>query len=273
MSEVEKCVPCVYVVHHAPLPKPLENYLTPIRVSNYQDVPEGTLTDNTGDHIASKNKEYAELTALYWMWKNDKTSTHLGLWHYRRWLIPNSYVYNGVLSSGAMHKCSDWSDLEQFKVTQDMLVEACRQSDVILPYWEPVHGTIEKQFAGAVSQPLLDIVYRAFDKLYPNYPSLRHFLQSNKTSIFCSMAIMRRDLLDDYCHFLFPLLTEAAKDPYLEFHLSGLNLELRNLSHGLDPRWAGFWGERLLAYYAEYFWCNNPDIKVNYWRLFAFSKN
>jgi hypothetical protein len=44
----------------------------------------GSIQDNTGDHISSKNELYGELTAHYWVWKNAPKSDYIGFCHYRR---------------------------------------------------------------------------------------------------------------------------------------------------------------------------------------------
>ena len=275
MSDIKNCIPKVYVVHHKLIAPMWEQFLRPIRVGNHNDLQKGAITDNTGDHMADKNREYAELTALYWMWKNDTTSTHLGLWHYRRWMLPDATKHASQLKQDIIHyKYVDWLGLvrdEGLQLTEAAIKEACMRSDVILPYPEQmIEINIEKQFAGAVSQPLLDVVYRAFERLYPDYPSLREFLQQNDKASLRNLMIVRRDLVDNYCNFLFPLLEEAAKDPYIEEHLKGLNPELAKLSYGLDPRWAGVWGERLMAYYAQNVWLKDETIKVEYWHELFF---
>ena len=44
----------------------------------------GYTKDNTGDNISDKNKQFCELTGLYWAWKNLGEADYIGLAHYRR---------------------------------------------------------------------------------------------------------------------------------------------------------------------------------------------
>jgi hypothetical protein len=44
------------------------------------------LGDNTGDNISELNPIYAEMTAMYWVWKNAIKSDYVGFFHYRRYL-------------------------------------------------------------------------------------------------------------------------------------------------------------------------------------------
>ena len=66
----------IYIITHKKFNEPkLEDY-KPLQVGFQNDL--GYLRDNKGDNISDKNKNYCELTGLYWIWKNDKKSDILG---------------------------------------------------------------------------------------------------------------------------------------------------------------------------------------------------
>ncbi len=42
------------------------------------------VTDNTGDNISERNKDFSECSAFYWIWKNSVEKKYTGCFHYRR---------------------------------------------------------------------------------------------------------------------------------------------------------------------------------------------
>lgn len=67
----------------------LPEYVQPIQVGaalTEERLEPGILTDCEGDNISHKNRQYSELTALYWIWKHCKENI-VGLCHYRRHFV------------------------------------------------------------------------------------------------------------------------------------------------------------------------------------------
>ena len=68
----------VYVISHKEFEKPkIDCYKSLLVGADYNNA-KLDIADNVGDNISWKNKNYCELTGLYWMWKNSKADI-LGL--------------------------------------------------------------------------------------------------------------------------------------------------------------------------------------------------
>nr|WP_300839108.1 DUF4422 domain-containing protein [uncultured Acetatifactor sp.] len=175
------------------------------------------ICDDMGDNISEKNRKYCELTALYWMWKHD-TSRYVGLCHYRRRFGIDAGQIDRLMGAGA-----------DFIVTTPIVnflgVKKQYALDHDLFDWETVEEIISLKC--------------------PEYESAM-FKVGNGTFYYgYNMFITRKEELDRYCKWLFPILEECEKrigkkqDPY-------------------QDRYIGFLAERLLTVYIE----KDPDLKV-----------
>lgn len=209
---------CVYVAKSI-FDKPLKQQL---RLERYERViyvgaalsngctENGVITDATGDNISIQNKQFCELTGLYWIWKNALEDI-VGLVHYRRhFLLPG-----------------DWLDrMERYGI------------DVILPVPLYVAPSIEKNY---MERHYSENWFCMMDYLQHynvgEYQQIKEIFQGNLYSP-CNMFIMRRNVLDELCEWLFPILNvvaaqgETYKDAY-------------------QNRYPGFLSERLITAFFE----------------------
>ena len=94
----------MYVCHHKPSYLIRDDVFKPIHVgAALSDRKMDIITDAEGDSISIKNREYCELTAIYWAWKNDKSSEWVGLMHYRRFL-----AFDFIDESTDVHGCVNY---------------------------------------------------------------------------------------------------------------------------------------------------------------------
>ena len=153
---------------------------TPIQVGAALTEKEiSSVKDNTGENISDKNREYCELTALYWIWKNDKTSKYVGLCHYRR------------------HFNLDKQQLAQLaKSDIDVIltIPILNFPDVRTAY---IHDHCEEDW---------EIMLEAIKKLSPDYYETADRLQKGVFYYAYNMFLARKDIFDDYCAWQFPIL-------------------------------------------------------------------
>jgi hypothetical protein len=178
--------------------------LTDIRIKAF-------CTDNTGENISRINRQFCELTGLYWIWKHAEED-YVGLAHYRRhFILP-----------------SDWLDAMQTQCV-----------DVLLPAPLYVYPSIEENYRRRHTESNWDNMLE-FVRVHcsDDYEELSHFFKTTSLYSPCNMFIMRREVLDDLCSWLFPILFSVAE--------SGGELE-----DNYQNRYPGFISERLISFFFD----------------------
>lgn len=183
----------------------------------------GFVRDDTGDNISAKNKNYCELTGLYWAWKN-LDADYIGLAHYRR------------------HFCAPGAggDKKDRVLTGAQLAGLLEKSDVLLAkprnYWIETNYS---QYVHAHHAEDLDTTREILAERYPDYIPVYDAVMKRTVGHRFNMFIMKKDLFDAYCQWLFDVLFELEN-----------RLDISGYSDN-DARVFGFVSERLLDVWLE----------------------
>jgi hypothetical protein len=210
----------ILVVAHKPCRLPDDPLYLPILVNGCPPFVPGAVSDGSGDHIAGKNREYCELTALYWAWKN-LHADFIGLAHYRRYFVVSSFL----------RRTRKWMAIPG----PDQFRQCLARHTVILP--RPRRYYIETRyshFVHAHGEAALLACRRVLEGRCPDYLPAFETVMSRRSGHIWNMFIMRRDLLHLYCTWLFDCLFAVGVD-------------LKET----PPRLMGYLGERLLDVWLE----------------------
>ena len=178
---------------------PLNDLYLPIQVGSElnKDIDLGYQKDNVGENISSKNDRYSELTALYWAWKHIDAE-YIGLVHYRRHFGGNNYHHG--------------KDRLKWVVTKAELEPMLDDYDVILPKKRRYYiETLYSHYAHTHYSNQLDTTFNIIKEKYPEYVNAYKKIINKTSGYMFNMVIMRKDLLDDYCTWLFDILFELEK--------------------------------------------------------------
>lgn len=194
----------------------------------------GIAGDDTGENISDKNREYCELTVMYHAWKNTDFS-HVGFCHYRRFFCfdEGKKPYRAVKRIGGENR--------RLLGTAEQIERLCGEYDIILPRAEDMGISVREHYASSAFHHAEDlalfeeIIAEKFPKLSP---AAEEYLRGTK-QYFCNMFIMDRQHFDEYCGYLFGILSEFDR---------------RKTLHGSfqDDRTDGYLGERFVGIYLLY---------------------
>ena len=207
----------IYIATHKRVELPRLKGYRAIQVGGASDDFPGCLRDDTGDSIADKNAGYCELTALYWVWKNTD-DPFKGLAHYRR------YFGRRAFSSRV-------KDI----LAYDALIEMLQGRDMLAARPAVYHVSAREQLLMECCTPeTFSRLEAVVEALSPEaMDAFRTFFAGNRASQY-NMLLCRRQLFDEYCAWLFPILFSLED----QVDLSGAN--------AYQQRLFGFLGERLM---------------------------
>ena len=200
----------VLVATHKKYKMPSDKLYLPIHVGRENKEYLGYQGDNEGENISDKNLKYSELTGLYWAWKNLKAD-YIGLVHYRRY-----FSLAKRLPKNPEEKIKNVLTLEQ----ADKILE---NVDIILPKKRKYYiESLYSHYKHTLHIEPLDETRKIIEEKYPKYIEEMYKLYKRTSSHMFNMFIMKKEILNNYCEWLFDILFELEKridvSKYDSFH-------------------------------------------------------
>lgn len=195
---------------------PLHSYEQLIQVGkalSSETLADAVFFDDKGDNISYLNRHFSELTGMYWLWKNSNDEV-IGLEHYRR---------RFVLADG-------W---------QQLFFEG--KVDVILPVPLYVAPSLEENYLFRHDRRPWEAMLRIMKAGDMDiYEKALRFYRDNGCYSPCNMLIARREVLNDLCGWMFPILLHVVE-------------EIGPLEDLYQNRYGGFLSERMISFFFYYY--------------------
>ena len=185
------------VAAHKQCELPKDSIYLPVQVGKalHPDVVlDGYQPDNEGENISEKNACFCELTAIYWGWKN-LDADYVGLVHYRRFL--------GVRKE---------NDALASVLTSEEAEKLCTENDIVLPNKRRYYiETIFTHYDHTHDKSHLEKTRDILKKNSPEYLQAFDIVMNRRWAHMFNMFIMKKNLMDEYCSWMFPILFELEK--------------------------------------------------------------
>ena len=166
---------------------------------------QGVLRDDGGESISALNREYCELTAHYFAWKNVQAE-YYGFCHYRRFFCAEASTKRAYLARGKL------STADRARLLRDVdywrsLIEA---HDIIAPKAEDMGLRVKEHYCTSryhYAEDLELFMQILHSKAPELWGTAEAYLSQNK-QYFCNMFVMKAEYFRRYCELLFGILDE-----------------------------------------------------------------
>lgn len=186
----------ILVATHKKAHMPLDEMYLPVRVGNALAKDDfGYTGDDSGDNISEKNPYFCELTALYWGWKNVKAD-YIGLAHYRRHFScrKGKWKYSLILTK---------EEAEHYLAKADVVLPKKRRYFI---------ESLSSHYKHTHDLEHLELTREILRKQCPEYVEVFDKVMKHTSAHMFNMMIMKREVLDQYCSWLFPILFALEKE-------------------------------------------------------------
>jgi lipopolysaccharide biosynthesis glycosyltransferase len=246
----------IYLSYHDDTVRIQNDILTPIHVGkaiSNKDL--GIIGDDSGENISDKNPMYAELTAQYWAWKNDRDSDYVGCMHYRRVFIFNESFRRDVEIKNERIEVSTIlpSSAARYGWNEAAVIDDIDGYDIVLPMPCKFEGGPWRN-SGENFREHGEENFRLFRELIAKY--LPEYCDDAEESFaadrayLCNMFVMRRELFDRYSAWLFDALEKFMP------HMTPDSYDSQQI------RMPAFMAERLLNLYIRKLVRDNPGLRI-----------
>ena len=234
----------IYSCHHKPYQQIQSDIIFPIQVGKaHSKINLGFQGDDSLKNISTKNPYFCELTATYWIWKNEKTDI-VGLFHYRRFLN----LKNNEIKVNQIHK----NFANHYGLTKQNIQNILSEYDLILPEKIKITETnLYDHYKTNHHQSDIDLLLDIIKEKHPNdYKIAEQELKNNSEMFLGNIIIAHKKVFDLYAEWIFDILFE------IENKIQSDVLK----RDAYQQRVYGFLAERLMAIFVK----THPELKIKY---------
>lgn len=200
----------IIVATHKKYKMPKDNIYIPVQVGREGKEDIGYQPDNEGENISVKNPYFCELTGLYWAWKNLNVD-YIGLSHYKRYFAIKKIPF------------TDKEKKFDYILNSEEIQQVLKNTDIILPKLRRYYiENLYSHYKNTTYVEPLDETRKIIEKKYPQYIDEFDKLHKRTSAHMFNMFVMKKNILDKYCTWLFDILFELEKrvdvTKYNQFH-------------------------------------------------------